>query len=143
MKEIPDHHDAELVLKLYDMRREAIMRESRKAVSEQFWPKSYNDVKDVMQPSHPLNAAYRQVSTYWEMVYSMAKHSIVNTEFLMESSGEGLFLYAKVYPYVEQLRQDYFPTVFQNAEWISKNSEIGARVLKRFKERIEQVLASK
>ena len=40
-KTTPDHHDAELVLKVYDLRREATTRQSRAAINGQFWPKSY------------------------------------------------------------------------------------------------------
>ena len=109
-KETPDHHDAELVLRVYDLRREAVMRESRSAVNGSFWPKSYEDVVAVTAPDHPLNAAFRQVATYWEMVYGMVRHGIVHPEYFVESNGEGLFLFARVAPYVAQLRREGFPT---------------------------------
>ena len=47
---------------------------------------------------YPLNAAWRQTSSYWEMVYSMARHGIVNPDYWVENNGEGLFLFAKVAP---------------------------------------------
>jgi hypothetical protein len=39
-KTAPDHHDAELVLKVYDLRREPVMRESRDAINRDFWPRN-------------------------------------------------------------------------------------------------------
>ena len=67
-KEHPDHHDAELAFRAYEMRREAVMRDSRNAINRDFWPKSYADVLAVTKADHPLNAAWRQSITYWEMV---------------------------------------------------------------------------
>ncbi|HEY8233998.1 MAG TPA: hypothetical protein VIJ10_15145, partial [Vicinamibacteria bacterium] len=68
-KPTPDHHDAELLIKVYDLRRESVMRESRRAVMRDFWPTQWEDVQALLRADHPLNAAYRQVGTYWEMVY--------------------------------------------------------------------------
>jgi hypothetical protein len=137
-KAIPDYQDADIILRLYEMRREAIMRESRKSITMEWWPRNYDEVLAITKPEHPMNAAFRQMATYWEMVYSLAKHGIVNADFLMETSGEGLFLYAKIAPHLEQLRKDYFPMVFQNAEWIATNSERGKMVFAMLSARVEQ-----
>lgn len=79
-KSTPDHHDAELVIKLYDLRREAVMRESRDAINAEYWPKDVDEAAAILARDHPLNRAYRQVSTYWEMVFGMAKHGIVHAD---------------------------------------------------------------
>ena len=63
LKEAPDHHDAELILKLYDLRREAVMRESRNAINAKFWPRNAEEAVAVTVTEHPLNLAYRQTST--------------------------------------------------------------------------------
>lgn len=142
-KDYPDHHDAELVLKLYELRREPVMRESRQQINRTFWPKSWDDVAAVMKPEHPLNAAFRQTSTYWEMVYGMAKHGVVHADFLMESCGEGMILLAKMRPYLDQYRQASTPRAFVNAEWVSVNSETGRQVFAAQKARVEKTLAGK
>jgi hypothetical protein len=140
---MPDHHDAELVIKLYELRREATMRQARSAMHSKFWPKSFDDVAAVWKPDHPLNTAYRQTSTYWEMVYGMAKHEIIDPEFLLESCGEGLSLFARIEPYLEQIRQSDSPRAFQNAEWVATHSELGRQMLARLRARVEQTLAAR
>ena len=135
-KHAPDHHDADLVIKLYDLRREPVMRESRDAINAEFWPKNEEQALAVLAPDHPLNRAYRQVSTYWEMVYGMAKHGIVNTDYLLENTGEGMFLFAKVEPYLEAMRQKSHPRIFQNAEWVANSGEFAKTVMERFRARI-------
>lgn len=142
-REMPDHHDADLVLRVYEMRREAVLRESRNAIARDFWPKSYDDVLAITKPDHPHNAAFRQVATYWEMVYGLCRHGIVHGEYFMESNGEGLYLLAKLAPYVEAYRRDFSPTSFRNAEWVAQNTVEGKRLFELFQGRVAKVLASK
>lgn len=142
-KGTPDYQDADLVLRVYEMRREPIIRASRDAFNGKFWPASYEDVKAVATAGHELNAAYRQLGTYWEMVYGLVRHGIVNVDYFMETNGEGLFLYAKVEPYLEQLRKDFNPLILRNTEWVAKETERGRMLTEMFKARVQKVLESK
>ncbi len=142
-KEVPDHRDAELVLRVYELRRESVMRESRNAINGSFWPKNYADVTAIVQADHPLNAAFRQVGTYWEMVYGMVRHGIVHADYFMESNGEGLLAFAKLAPYLADFRRDYAPLAMRNAEWVAKETNVGRAVYERFQARVAKVLASK
>ncbi|MFY7922768.1 MAG: DUF4760 domain-containing protein [Gemmatimonas sp.] len=143
LKDYPDHYDAELALKLYDLRRESVMRESRAAINAMFLPTSWEDVLAVTKPDHPLNAPFRQCATYWEMVYSMARHGVMHAEFMMESSGEGLLLFSRIEPWLEQYRAHVGnPLAFRNAEWISKESELGRTVAERFRKRMQAHLSA-
>lgn len=142
-KGTPDYQDADLVLRVYEMRREPVMRASRDALNGKFWPANYADVQAIATLGHELNAAYRQLGTYWEMVYGLVKHGIVNTEFFMETNGEGIFLYAKLAPYLEQMRKDYNPNLLVNTEWVAKETERGRMMTALFTSRVEKVLASK
>ncbi|HJU73922.1 MAG TPA: hypothetical protein VJ717_09255 [Gemmatimonadaceae bacterium] len=142
-KDAPDHHDAELVLKLYELRRDPVMRQSRHDISTKFLPGSYEDWVAVTSESHPLNAAYRQVSTYWEMVYGMVKHGVLHGEFMLESCGEGLYLFAKVRPYLERFRNEVNPIALQNAEWVATNTKRGQFLTERFAKRAASALAAR
>tara|TARA_R110002072_G_scaffold4174_6_gene29598 strand:+ start:56083 stop:56520 length:438 start_codon:yes stop_codon:yes gene_type:complete len=136
-KHAPDHHDAELVLKLYDLRREPVMRESRDAINAEYWPKNADEAIAILNHDHPLNRAYRQVSTYWEMVYGMAKNAIVHTNYLLENTGEGMLLFAKVEPYLEAMREASHPRVFAHAEWVANSGEFATTVMTRFRTMIK------
>jgi hypothetical protein len=138
----PDYHDADLMLRVYEMRREAKTREHRDKLNFEFWPKSYDDVKAVQQYDHPLNAAWRQLSGYWELVYGLARNGIVNPEYLAETQGEGLFFFAKISPYLEEIRRDGVPTAFQSLEWVSKNSKTGQKNFERIRNIITKRLES-
>ncbi len=136
LKEAPDHHDAELVMRLYELRREPVMRESRAQINREFWPKSAEDVLALVKGDHPLNAAFRQTSTYWEMAYGMVKHGILHADYMLESNGEGLLLYARVLPYLAEYRAARGPNAFANAEWITTHTEVGRAMLEAFRARV-------
>ena len=140
LKEHPDHHDAELVLRVYELRREPVMRESRHAINTKFWPKSWEDVQEVMKLDHPLNAAFRQTSTYWEMVYAMARHGVVHADFLLESNGEGLLLFARIKPFLARYREATNPLSFRNAEWIATSCEMGRLRMAAFDARVARAM---
>jgi hypothetical protein len=143
IKDFPDHHDAEIVMRAYELRREPVLRESRAAIIRDFLPRSWEEMQAILKGDHPLNAPFRQVSTYWEMIYGMAKHGIVHPEFLLESNGEGLILYARAKPYVAQYREASGPRAFVNSEWITTHTEMGKQMLQRFEERAAKALAAK
>lgn len=142
-KAAPDHHDAELLLKIYDLRREAVMRESRDAINRDYWPRNAEEALAILKPEHPLNRAYRQTSTYWEMVYGMARHGVIHVDFLLESNGEGLLLFARVEPYLAQIREQTSPRAFRNAEWIAGSGELAAAIMATFRGRVQKRLGGK
>jgi hypothetical protein len=138
-KEKADYQDADLALRVYEMRREPVMRESRNAINGKFWPKTYEDVLAVTKPDHPLNAAWRQTVTFWEMVYGLVKHGIVNPDFFLESNGEGFFLFAKVHPYLESYRKDISPSAFGNTEWVARETATGRRMFELISGRVKKM----
>jgi len=134
-KQQPDHGDAELALKCYDLRREAVMRASRDAIVAKFLPKSFDELIAITKPDHPMNPAWRQVTTYWEMVYAMVKHGVVHPEYFLESNGEGLLVFARVEEHLAEYRKATSQFAFLNAEWVTKNTERGRAILPLFRKR--------
>ena len=137
-KDHPDYHDAEIVLRLYELRRETVMRESRDVINAQFWPRSFDDLLAVTKRDHHLNRPFRQVASYWEMAYGMVKHGIVNPEYFLESNGEGLFLFAKVLPFLEPYRREVSPAAFRNAEWAALKCPAGRDVFENIQARVKK-----
>jgi hypothetical protein len=143
LKEAPDHHDADLILKLYDLRRDAVMRESRNTINTRFWPRNADEALAVTQTDHPLNTAYCQTSDYWEMVYGIARNGIVPADFLVENNAEGLCLFARVEPYVQRLREAGFPRAFRNAEWVAGNCDTGKFLMEGLRPYVKRMLETK
>ena len=143
IKDEPDHHDAELVLRLYELRRETTMREARRFINSDFWPGSAEQLMEITKADHPQSPAFRQVASYWEMAYGMAKHGIVNPDYLVENADEGLLLLAKVHPWLAEYRASAYPRGFRHAEWIATQCEEGRAIFAMFCERVAKRAAAR
>ena len=86
------HHDAELILKLYDLRREPVMRDARNFVVG-FWPKSVDEILALTNAFGSKENAYlRQVYGYWEMVAALVVHGTLNALLVFDTCQEMYFV---------------------------------------------------
>ena len=88
--------DAGVVLDLYKLRQEESLREARKFMGFEFWPKDLEELRAVSRAiGSEKNAYWRQTISYWEMAASLVLRGAVDADLFLDSNGEGLFLYAK------------------------------------------------
>ena len=95
-------HSAELILKLYELRREAKMREAR-AWFISFFPESVDDIMKAMI-DEKTSAYYRMATSYWDMAASFVNRGAIDEEMFMDSAGESIVIFCKVQPFIEELR---------------------------------------
>jgi hypothetical protein len=115
--------DAEIILKLYQLRTEAVMRKARAWVTGEFWPKTADEYFAVAEnPGDPHNPWLRQVVTYWEMAAAMVLHGAVSAELFVDCNGEGFFLLAKFAPALEGIRLKYPGFLSKTEELVSRFS---------------------
>lgn len=143
MDRIPDHHDAELILKLYDLRREPVMRENRSRFLKEFWPRTAAEMVAVTKSDHPLNVSYRQVTTFWEMAYMLCRYDTLSVDMLLESSTEGLYAFARIEPYLAELRAATNPRTLRNTEWIANHTELARAIMETQRGRLKAMLAQR
>ena len=87
--------DAEIILRLYQLRTEAEMRKARAWMTGEFWPATAEEFFAVStNPADPHSAWFRQVITYWEMAAAMVLHGAVSAELFVDCNAEGFFLLA-------------------------------------------------
>ena len=94
---------ADLILKLYDLRREEKMREARSWITS-FFPESAADIMQVMV-SAETSAYFRMVTSYWDMAASFVNHGAIDEEMFLESGGECVLVFSKIEPFLEEMRQ--------------------------------------
>ena len=104
------YEDADLILKLYDLRRETTMREARNWMFT-FNPTTAQDVIDVLLSEH--SGHYRMVISYWDMAAAMVNNGAIDEKLFNESNGEHLFVYSKIAPVIPELR-----AMFSNPEFL-------------------------
>lgn len=133
--------EAQLILQLYDLRREAELRKARQWWQGEFWPQNADDYLKVAQGAGtPENNWLRQVSSYWSMAASFALHGAIDSEYFLQPaiSGEMVFIFAKVHPFLKELREKMGdPHMFGNIEKVIMSSKFGRDRLKLTLKRVE------
>ena len=105
---------AELILKLYELRREAVMREARDWFFA-FNPGSFEDFQRAVMSEH--SAYLRMVTSYWDMACSFVNHGAIDAEMFNDANGEQVFVFAKLQPFLEEIRANNGnPNAFRNLE---------------------------
>ena len=105
MKNPPTYEDANLILKLYDLRREERLRAARKwfAAAPQFASRA--EWLERCPPGSEENASYRMVTTYWEMAASFVATGVLNAELFYRANNlEMLLVWEKVKVMLPELR---------------------------------------
>jgi hypothetical protein len=93
---------AELIMRLYDLRREPTMREARSWFVS-FFPDSIDDIMRVLvDPKTSGN--FRMVATYWDMAASFVSRGAIDEDMFFDSNSECWVVFSKVQPFIEELR---------------------------------------
>ena len=128
----PSHEDAQLILRLYDLRREETMRKARKWFFAFPYPTTVEEFLQIAPPGSDEHAYYRMVATYWDMAASFVVSGVLSEElFFISNNQELLFVWIKLRHLIPGLRQisknNYqFKSLEQVAsnyyEWMSSHS---------------------
>ena len=130
---------AELILKLYDLRREAVMRQARDWFFT-FTPTSIQDFMDVVYGEH--SAYYRMVSSYWDMAASFVNHGAIDEQMFFDTNGEGVVVFAKIQPFLAEIREvSQTPQYLRQLEDLVLRMPDAAERLPLIRERMKQMAA--
>jgi hypothetical protein len=138
--------DADLIIKLYDLRRDETMRKARNYFALEFFPKSVEDVKEVLfnVQEHPeQNAYFRMVISYWEMAAAMVNHGSIDRALFLDTNGEFFVVWAKIGDYIEDLRAIFGPQFLVNLEKMIASAPDGAQRVQAMKERFNAMAAQR
>ena len=129
---------ADLILKLYDLRREATMREARNWMFT-FNPTSAEDVeKTMMDPQ--VGAYLRMVLSYWDMAGAMVNHGAIDADLFNETVGEHIGVYTKLEPFIAELREKWqMPEAFKNLEKVILDRPDGAERVAKNREWMKSI----
>jgi hypothetical protein len=131
--------EADLILKLYDLRREETMRKARDWVIR-FNPESMQDILDaVMNEQH--SAYFRMVTSYWEMAAALVNHGAIDEQMFNDTNGEHLAVFAKIQPHLVEMRAQFGPQAFQNLEKLAMRTPDAEQRLASIRERFRRFAA--
>ncbi|HKV04993.1 MAG TPA: hypothetical protein VJO53_07795 [Candidatus Acidoferrales bacterium] len=98
------HDQANLMLRLYEMRREPRMREAREWYFSKFHPASAEDVQRIAPMGSPESASMRMVISYWEMAASIVNRGLIDESFFFENTGEQWLVWERIRAFVPAMR---------------------------------------
>ncbi len=115
------YDDANLILRLYEIRREEKMRTARDWFVRSFKPKTLDEMNQVAPVGSVENAYMRQVASYFEMVASFITSGVLNRELYFQSGGELLLCYIRIRPILAAMRESSKnPQQFGNLEKVGE-----------------------
>ena len=94
----------ELLLKLYDLRRDPALREARAWYVAEFDPQGPQDFGALMRAGFAASAKYRMVTTYWEMAASLVNHGAIAPAMFHAANTEHVAIFAKIAPFLAEVR---------------------------------------
>lgn len=95
--------DANLILRLYELRREEKMRQARDWFTTAFNPQSVQDLLNTIVGEH--NADYRMVTTYWDMAAAFVNHGAIDEQLFNDIHNEHIAVLAKIEPFLAEFRK--------------------------------------
>ena len=98
------HEQANLLLKLYDLRREPRLREARAWYGQHFDAKNTEEMNKKYPIGSEGNAFFRMVVSYWDMAAGLVNRGLIDDELFFESSGEAWFVWERLRPLARGMR---------------------------------------
>jgi len=113
------YDDVNLILRLYELRREETMRLARNWFVAKFKVKSLADYQQLCPPGSDASAFARQVMSYWDMAGSFIAAGVLSDELFFQSNRELLLVWLRVQPIIEEMRTSFKdPNYLKNLETV-------------------------
>jgi len=132
--------DALVILKLYEMRSESLMRTARAWFFTEFNPTSGKGIVALLQSGEKSSAFYRMVASHWEVAAALVNNGGIDEKIFLEANTEHLVVFAKLQPFINEIREtigepDYLANLEQlvmRAPNVEKKLENRRRLLERW-----------
>ncbi|HEU5403006.1 MAG TPA: hypothetical protein VFU86_16735 [Terriglobales bacterium] len=135
--------DAQVIMQLYELRREAEMRKARNWFAMFNFQSTDEFIETVSAAGTDANRYFRMVLGYWEMAASLVLHGAVNEELFLDTQGEMFFIFAKMAPHLEGYRAKMQnPEAMKRVETLINKSAESKRKLQAFMDRVAKMRAA-
>ena len=129
--------EAGLILKLYELRREAVMRQARDWYFLEFNPDTVADFTNAMFGEH--TGHLRMVISYWDMAAALVNSGAISQQLFNDSNGEHIAVFAKIEPLLSEIRAAYGPQLAANFEKLIDATPDGRKRTAEARERINAI----
>ncbi len=130
---------AQLILSLYQTRREETMRKARDFFFV-FNPQNFDEMLAGMMG--PRGGLVRMVVSYWDMAASFVENGAIDRKMFLDSNSEFIMVYAKVEPFLAQLREMFNPSFAAHLESLTKSMPNAQDRIESTRQRIKSMIAA-
>ncbi len=116
------HEQAKLQLELYDLRREAKMREARDWFFKNYWVDSLEEAMKLAGPMTQNGAYVMMVLSYWEQACSFLNHGLLHEDLFFENNGEFFGVFERIRGTLPQSRE-----MFKYKQWMENLEKAAGR----------------
>ncbi len=99
--------DAALILKLYELRRDEMLRRARNWYVTEFQPESAKDIIKLMLSGQEPSAYYRMITSYWDMAASLVNNDGIDEKMFIEANTEHIGIFARIEPFIAEVREAF------------------------------------
>jgi len=131
--------EAGLILRLYELRREATMRQAREWYFREFHPQSLEDFSKELFSEH--SGHLRMVITYWDLAATLVNHGAIGVEVFTDANTEHIGVFAKIEPILNEMRGMYAPEFVRNLEKLIDATPNGRKRSAEARERLRAAVA--
>ena len=103
----PTHEQAQLHLTVYDLRREARLRQARDWFFKNYFVEKFDDVMRIAAPGTEGGALANMVISYWEQACALLNYGLLHEDLFFETSGEFFGVWERVKPIVSEARERF------------------------------------
>jgi len=129
----PTHGDAELLLHLYEMRREPELRRARKWLMSEFKATTWADIKSRYLSNVDEDRWFRMTTSYWEMLATMVNRGVLHAELFFDHTGEDIVTWDRIKTLIPDARADIRPTyLFQLEKLVADHQAYRRRSIAAF-----------
>jgi len=108
----PTHEQAQLNLQLYDMRREARLREARDWFAKNYFVENFDDSMRIAAPGTEQSTFVMMVFGYWDQACALLNYGLLHEDLFFETSGEFFMVWERVKPIIQQVREKFVSKIF-------------------------------
>ena len=119
----PTSNDADLILKLYELRRDPEMRRARAFLLSEFHLSSWEELRPHYLTGDELDRHFRMATSYWEMVAAFVNQGLLDEDLFFDTHGEGLVIWNKIRALIPEARKHIRPTYLWNLERMARRQQ--------------------
>ena len=129
----PTHADAELLLHLYEVRRDPELRRARQWFLTEFKPSGWMEIKLRYLSHTEEDRHFRMTTSYWEMVGTLVNRGVLHAELFFDHTGEDIVTWERCKPWIAEARDDIRPTyLYQFERLVADHQKFRTRTIAGF-----------